>query len=90
MDEDRGISAIVRSTKLGRGKRVLIMLAGLIVVAALIGEVVAGFRGRHISRNAAALTTPAASPAKGGWRPWWLLGSKLVLLIAGGWSLTGL
>ena len=72
MDENRGISAMVRATKVGRGRRVVIMLAAVLMVAVLIGVVVAGFRGRHISRNAKAMTTPATSAAKTGWRPWWL------------------
>jgi FlaG/FlaF family flagellin (archaellin) len=51
---------------------VVIMVAVVLVVAALIAVVAAGFRGKHIPQNAAAMTTPASATAKSGWRPWWL------------------
>jgi flagellar basal body-associated protein FliL len=73
MAKDREMSEMVRNTKIGRGRRVAILVAAVVLVAVLIGVVVAGFRGRHISQNAAAMTTPvAAAPAKVAWRPWWL------------------
>jgi len=63
---------MVRRTEIGRGKRVVIMVAVLLVMVALIGVVAAGFRGRRIPQNAAAMTTPAPATAKAAWRPWWL------------------
>jgi predicted secreted protein len=72
MDNDPTLSEVVKKTKVGRTRRLVFMLATVLVLAVLTGVVVAGFRGRHISQNAAALTAPGASPAKGGWRPWWL------------------
>ena len=72
MDNDPSLSEVLKKTKVGRTRRWVFLLATVVALAALTGVVVAGFRGRHISRNAAALTAPGASPAKGGWRPWWL------------------
>ena len=73
MDKAPAMSLMVRRAKIGRGKRVAIMVAVVLAVAGLVGVVVAGFRGRHIPQNAAAMTTPvAAAPAKVAWRPWWL------------------
>ena len=72
MNNDPTLIEAVKKTEVGRTKRVLFVLATLLVVAALTGVVVAGFRGRHISRNTAALTAPGTTPAKNGWRPWWL------------------
>jgi hypothetical protein len=71
MDEDRSIDEMVSKVKTGRGRRVAIMVAVVILVALLLGVVVAGFRGRHILRNSAAMTTPAPVSAKIGWRLWW-------------------
>jgi hypothetical protein len=48
--------------KVGRGKRDLILIAALVVVAILIGAVWFGFRGSHVSRSADAITIPG-SPA---------------------------
>ena len=48
----------------GRGKWITALVAGFIALVAVIWYVAAGFRGRHISRNAAALTEPVAEPAK--------------------------
>jgi hypothetical protein len=72
MDKDPAIDVMVKKTEIGRGRRVVIMVAVVLVVAGLIGVVAAGFRGRHIPQNAAAMTTPAPATAKAGWRPWWL------------------
>jgi hypothetical protein len=47
-----------RLGEIGNGKRVAIVVSALLVVAALIVVMVVGFRGRHVSRNAAALTAP--------------------------------
>jgi hypothetical protein len=72
MDKDPAIDVMVKKTEIGRGRRVVIMVAVVLVVAGLIGVVASGFRGRHIPQNAAAMTTPAPATAKAGWRPWWL------------------
>jgi Mn2+/Fe2+ NRAMP family transporter len=73
MERDPTMSAMVKRTGVGRGKRFVIIFAALFVVVALIAVVAAGFRNRHISQNAAAMTTPLApAPAKVAWKPWWL------------------
>jgi hypothetical protein len=72
MDKNPSLDVIVKRTEIGRGKRVALLLAVVFAAAGLIGVVAAGFRGRHIPQNAAAMTTPAAATAKAGWRPWWL------------------
>lgn len=71
MENDQAMDQIVKKVKMGRGKRVAITAVVVIVVALLLGVVVAGFRGRHILRNSAAMTTPAPVSAKIGWRLWW-------------------
>ncbi|MGC9985681.1 MAG: hypothetical protein ABSF35_18890 [Polyangia bacterium] len=71
MDNDRAMDQMVRKLKIGRGKRVAIVVVAAIVVAFLVGVVVTGFRGRHILRNSAAMTTPVPVSAKIGWRLWW-------------------
>ncbi|HEY2902129.1 MAG TPA: hypothetical protein VGL59_16220 [Polyangia bacterium] len=61
MNNDR---AIMRSFEKGRGTWIVVALLAVAVVAVLIGVVASGFHGRHISRNAAALTEPLdKSPA---------------------------
>ena len=72
MDKNPAMDVMIKRTEIGRGTRVAIMVAVVLAVAALIGVVAAGFRGRHIPQNAAAMTTPAPVTAKSGWRPWWL------------------
>jgi predicted metal-dependent phosphotriesterase family hydrolase len=72
MDKDPSMDVIVKRTETGRGRRVAFMVAVLFAVAGLIGVVAAGFHGRHIPQNAAAMTTPVPATAKAGWRPWWL------------------
>jgi len=73
MDKDQSMTIMVRRTKTGRGRRIVITVAAVVIVAGLIGVVVTGFRGRDIPQNAAAMTTPvAATPAKVAWKPWWL------------------
>ena len=72
MDKDPSIDVIVKRTEIGRGKRVVIMVAVMLVTGALIAVVAAGFRGRHVPRDAAAIAAPSATDAKAGWRPWWL------------------
>ena len=72
MDKDNSMSVIVRGTKIGRAKRVLLALSALLVLVALIGIVAAAFHGRHVPKDAAALTKPGSPAAKHPWRPWWL------------------
>jgi hypothetical protein len=72
MDKDPSVEVIVKRTEIGRGRRVVILVAVVFAAVGLIGVVAAGFRGRHIPQNAAAMTTPAPATAKAGWRPWWL------------------
>ncbi len=72
MNKDDPMRVIVRGTKTGRARRVLLALSALLVLAALIGIVAAAFRGRHVSSNAASLAKPQSPPAKHAWRPWWL------------------
>jgi len=43
---------------MGGGKRAAIILAMVVILTALVAMLVVGFRGRHIARNAAALTHP--------------------------------
>jgi hypothetical protein len=51
--------------KVGRGRRDLILVAALVVVAILIGAVWVGFRGSQgqVSRSAAAMTVPVPPTA---------------------------
>jgi hypothetical protein len=72
MDKDPSVDVIVKRTEIGRGRRVVILVAVVLVAAGLIGVVAVGFRGRNIPQNAAAMTTPVPPTAKAGWRPWWL------------------
>jgi hypothetical protein len=51
--------AVIRSFEAGTGKR-LAIVALIVAVIALLAVVAVGFHGRHIARNAAALTRPAA------------------------------
>jgi hypothetical protein len=54
-----GVEADLKKiAKVGRGKRDLVLIAALVVVAGLIGAVWVGFRGSHVSRSAAAMTVP--------------------------------
>lgn len=51
--------AVIRSFEAGTGKR-LAIVALVVAVIALLAVVALGFHGRHIARNAAALTRPPA------------------------------
>jgi hypothetical protein len=53
--EDR---ALMHSLETGRGRKVAVLLAALVAVALVLWAVAAGFRGRHFTRNAGALTQP--------------------------------
>ena len=50
-------------SKVGRGKRDLILIAALVVAAAVIGAVAFGFRGNHVSRSAEAMAVPVPAAA---------------------------
>jgi hypothetical protein len=64
MNHDRTSSGIEgdlkRIERVGRGKRDLILIAAVVVVAILIGTVWFGFRGSHVSQSAAAMTVPVS------------------------------
>lgn len=49
---------LAKINKVGRGKRDLILVAALVVVAAVIVAVGFGFRGNHVSRSAEAMVVP--------------------------------
>ena len=69
MDKDQAMDEIVKRVKIGRGRRVLIMVIAVIGVVALIGVVVAGFHGRHILQDSAAMTVPVPTPTSVGRQP---------------------
>jgi hypothetical protein len=52
-----------RLDEMGNGKRTAIVLIATLVICALVGIMVVGFRGRHIGRNAAAMATPVVGDA---------------------------
>ena len=62
MNDSRTMSKSQRLDEIGNGKRTVIVLAAVLVLAALIGVLGFAFRGRHIRRNAAAMATPVAGP----------------------------
>jgi hypothetical protein len=62
MNDSPAMSKSQRLDEMGNGKRTMIIAIAVLVVAALIAVLAMGFRGRHIGRNAAALTTPVATP----------------------------
>jgi hypothetical protein len=72
MDKDPSLNVLLKRTERGRGKRVAILVVVVLATVVLIGVVAAGFRGRHIPQNAAAMTTAVPATAKTEWRPWWL------------------
>ena len=49
--------------EMGNGKRTLIILVAVLVLSALIAVLIVGFRGRHIRRNAAAMSAPVGEKA---------------------------
>ena len=65
-DEDQSDKKFEKSIHRGRGKRVEVMIAALVLVAALIVVVFVAFRGRQISRSAAAMAEPDAGTPKAG------------------------
>jgi hypothetical protein len=48
----------LKIVEMGNGRRAEIIGTAVVGFVALVGLLVVGFRGRHIGRNAAALTTP--------------------------------
>ena len=58
MNDSRVMSEGQKLGEMGNGKRTMVILIAVLVVSALIGVLVIGFRGRHIRRNAAAMTAP--------------------------------
>jgi hypothetical protein len=63
MNDSRMMSKSQRLDEMGNGKRTAIVLIATLVICALVGIMVVGFRGRHIGRNAAAMATPVAGAA---------------------------
>jgi hypothetical protein len=49
---------LLKAVEMGNGRRAEIIATAVVGVVALVGLLIVGFRGRHIGRNAAALTTP--------------------------------
>jgi len=48
----------------GRGKKVGILLAAVFAVVLVLWAVAAGFRGRHIARNAGAIGRTSETPTQ--------------------------
>ena len=49
---------LLKAVEMGNGRRVEIIGTAVVGVLALVALLIVGFHGRHIGRNAAALTTP--------------------------------
>jgi hypothetical protein len=64
MNDSQTMTEAQRLGEMGGGKRAAIILAMVVVLTALITLLVVGFHGRHIARNAAALTTPVSVPSQ--------------------------
>jgi hypothetical protein len=60
MNDSRTMSEGQKLGEMGNGKRVAIIFLALVVIGALVGLMTGAFHGRHIRRNAAALTEPIA------------------------------
>jgi hypothetical protein len=54
--------AIIYSLETGRGKRIAVLMAALVVVALVIWAVTTGFHGGHVKSSAAALAQPLEAP----------------------------
>ncbi len=72
MEKDLIVAEMLKQSRMGRGARAAIIAAVMVLFAILVGAVATGFRSRHISQNAAAMTTPIATHSKARWHPWWL------------------
>ncbi len=64
MSNHQEMSPDPKIAEMGNGRRAGIIGTAVVGVLALIGILVVGFRGRHIGRNAAALTMPLVGPVK--------------------------
>jgi hypothetical protein len=64
MNDSPAMSKSERLDEMGNGKRTAIVAAAALVVAALVGYLTIGFHGRHIARNAAAMTAPVVTPTQ--------------------------
>jgi hypothetical protein len=49
---------LLKAVEMGNGRRAEIIGTALVGAVALVALLIVGFRGRHIGRNAEALTTP--------------------------------
>ena len=49
---------LLKAVEMGNGRRAEIIGTAVVGVVALVVLLIVGFRGRHVGRNAAALTTP--------------------------------
>jgi hypothetical protein len=54
----------LKFVEMSNGRRTAIIGTAVVGVVALVGLLVAGFRGRHIQRNAAAMTMPLVGSIK--------------------------
>ncbi len=58
MNDSRTMSKGQKLGEMGNGKRAAIILIAVLAISALVAVLAVGFRGRHIRRNAAAMTAP--------------------------------
>lgn len=58
MNDSRKMSEGQKLGEMGNGKRTAIIVLAVLAISALVAVLVVGFRGRHIKRNAAAMTAP--------------------------------
>jgi hypothetical protein len=56
--------ALMHDLETGRGRKVAILLAAVFAVVLVLWAVAAGFRGRHIARNAGAIERPVETPTQ--------------------------
>jgi hypothetical protein len=64
MNDSRTMTEGQKIGEMGNGKRTAIIATAVVVVGALITILAVGFHGRHISRNAEALTAPLGVPTR--------------------------
>lgn len=64
MNDSRVTSLGQKLGEVGNGKRTAIIVLAVLLVSALVGVLVFGFRGRHIRRNAAAMVAPVPRAAQ--------------------------
>jgi hypothetical protein len=58
MNDSRAMSKSQRLDEMGNGKRSVIVVLAVLVIGAIVGFMVRGFRGGHITLDAAAMTAP--------------------------------